>query len=173
MTLQPVVAAAIVDNLARLTRLLAAARSYPGHLKGYYELPGGKVEPGENPAAALDREIWEELGCCIALGPLVSPPARVQDSHDPSKSERAHHQEGNPTPLGPSGEPWPILNGRVMWVWLAEVKLDSPQPAKTGSHLHLLWVPLDDAANLPWLPSNQPIVNAVVEEAVAGQSEEG
>ena len=31
--------------------------------RGWYELPGGKIEPGEGPAAAAAREIREELGC--------------------------------------------------------------------------------------------------------------
>ncbi len=32
-----------------------------------WECPGGKVEPGEDPAAAIVREIREELGCTVAL----------------------------------------------------------------------------------------------------------
>ncbi|MFF4748886.1 (deoxy)nucleoside triphosphate pyrophosphohydrolase [Streptomyces sp. NPDC002514] len=53
-----VVAAALLDD----GRLLAARRSAPPDLAGRWELPGGKVEPGERPEDALVRELREELG---------------------------------------------------------------------------------------------------------------
>lgn len=42
-------------------RILLAQRAHPPELAGQWELPGGKVEPGESPAQALAREIREEL----------------------------------------------------------------------------------------------------------------
>lgn len=51
-----VVAALIVHD----KRIFATQRGY-GEWKGYWEFPGGKVEPGETPEAALEREIREEL----------------------------------------------------------------------------------------------------------------
>ncbi|MFB7995012.1 (deoxy)nucleoside triphosphate pyrophosphohydrolase [Streptomyces sp. NPDC056002] len=53
-----VVAAALHEG----GRLLAARRSAPPELAGRWELPGGKVEPGEDPQRALVRELREELG---------------------------------------------------------------------------------------------------------------
>ncbi|MGW3666612.1 (deoxy)nucleoside triphosphate pyrophosphohydrolase [Streptomyces sp. NPDC005141] len=53
-----VVGAALVHG----GRLLAARRSAPPDLAGRWELPGGKVEPGETPERALVRELREELG---------------------------------------------------------------------------------------------------------------
>ncbi|MFC9925628.1 (deoxy)nucleoside triphosphate pyrophosphohydrolase [Streptomyces sp. NPDC127190] len=53
-----VVGAALFDG----GRLLAARRSAPAELAGRWELPGGKVEPGERPEDALVRELREELG---------------------------------------------------------------------------------------------------------------
>jgi 8-oxo-dGTP diphosphatase len=54
-----VVGAALLDDGGRL---LAARRSAPPELAGRWELPGGKVEQGETPQAALVRELREELG---------------------------------------------------------------------------------------------------------------
>jgi len=48
--------------------VLCAQRGPHGSLPGLWEFPGGKVEAGESPAAALEREITEELGCEIEVG---------------------------------------------------------------------------------------------------------
>ncbi|MER6079704.1 (deoxy)nucleoside triphosphate pyrophosphohydrolase [Streptomyces sp. NPDC001833] len=63
-----VVGAALLDT----GRLLAARRSAPPELAGRWELPGGKVEPGETPEHALERELREELG--IEAQPLTRVP---------------------------------------------------------------------------------------------------
>jgi len=48
-------------------RVLAARRTTPAEAAGRWELPGGKVERGEDPSAAVVREIREELGCDVAV----------------------------------------------------------------------------------------------------------
>lgn len=58
--------------------LLVARRPAGKHLGGLWEFPGGKVEPGETLAAALRREIGEELGCDLEVGLALTP---VQHSY--------------------------------------------------------------------------------------------
>ena len=60
----PVVCAVIVDDAGRV---LVAQRPPHKHLALKWEFPGGKVELGESPEAALIRELREELGCEVAI----------------------------------------------------------------------------------------------------------
>ena len=65
-----VVAAVICDNIKEKNKIFATARGY-GELKGGWEFPGGKVEPGETPQQALVREIMEELDTEIKVGEWI------------------------------------------------------------------------------------------------------
>lgn len=65
-----VVAAIICDDIKEKNKIFATARGY-GELKGGWEFPGGKVEPGETPQQALIREIIEELDTEIKVGELI------------------------------------------------------------------------------------------------------
>ncbi len=62
-----VVAALIRDG----KRVFTTARGY-GNYKGWWEFPGGKVEPGESPEDALVREIREELDSEISVDEYIS-----------------------------------------------------------------------------------------------------
>ena len=61
-----VVAAALVDAAGRV---LIAQRPSGKHLAGGWEFPGGKLEPGEERLAGLERELREELGISIIGAP--------------------------------------------------------------------------------------------------------
>jgi 8-oxo-dGTP diphosphatase len=61
---QIVVAGALIADSA----LLVAQRERPPELAGLWELPGGKVAPGETDAAGLARELHEELGVEVTVG---------------------------------------------------------------------------------------------------------
>ena len=73
-----VVGAAIIDR----GRLLVAQRAHPPALAGGWELPGGKVDPGERDEDALVRECREELAVDVQLGARIEgewfvPPSAV------------------------------------------------------------------------------------------------
>lgn len=65
-----VVAAIICNDMKEKNKIFATARGY-GELKGGWEFPGGKVEPGETPQQALIREIIEELDTEIKVGERI------------------------------------------------------------------------------------------------------
>ena len=64
MSVPVLVVCALIE---RAGRVLIAQRPEGKHLASKWEFPGGKVETGEEPEAALIREIREELGCEIVL----------------------------------------------------------------------------------------------------------
>ena len=91
MSAQIVVAGALIVG----AKLLVAQRGRPPELAGRWELPGGKVGPGETDHAALARELAEELGIAVSVGPRVGPDiARVssgtQDRSAGTQSSRSN-----------------------------------------------------------------------------------
>jgi len=62
-------------------RILLARRSPGRELAGLWEFPGGKVDPGETPEAALARELAEELDIEVEVG----PPLMVVPHQTPSR----------------------------------------------------------------------------------------
>lgn len=129
-----VVAAALVDDLDNPRQVLAARRTEPALLAGGWEFAGGKVDPGESPEEALHREIGEELGVSIALGQNVP---------------------------GPLAGWWPLGERYRMRVWLATVRDGIPQPLE--GHSELRWLACSAAWSVDWLPSNRPIVQALLD----------
>jgi 8-oxo-dGTP diphosphatase len=116
--------------------LLVARRSAPEKLAGLWEFPGGKVEPGEDPEAALCRELFEELGIGVRLGPEL--PAEAAGG-------------------------WPLNDRASMRVWFAEIAHGEPQPLE--DHDELRWVSVadqDEVLKLPWIPADFPIVRALL-----------
>ncbi|WP_066583061.1 (deoxy)nucleoside triphosphate pyrophosphohydrolase [Cellulomonas timonensis] len=128
-----VVAAAIVDDLDSPRRLLAARRAVPASLAGRWEFPGGKVEPGESPEDGLHRELREELGVRVELGPEVP---------------------------GPNDGAWTLSPTYAMRLWLAEVTHGTPEPLV--EHDELRWLPVGQWLSVPWLDADVHIVKSLM-----------
>ncbi len=147
-----VVGAAIVDDLDAPRTLLAARRSSPPTLAGLWEFPGGKVEPGEAPEEALQREIREELGVEIELGEELPGPDRYGVGEHGVVI-------GCAWPLNPA------IDSRVfvLRLWLAHIVSGAPRPLE--DHDELRWLGPGEWRDVPWVDGDRPIVDALVEDA--------
>lgn len=116
-----VVAGALIEQ----GRLLVAQRDRPPELAGRWELPGGKVAAGESDAAALQRELLEELGIDVSVGARLGDEVTVGET----VTLRAYLV----TRVG--GEPHPHDHRALRWVGADGIDT-------------VPWVPADRA----WLP---------------------
>ena len=105
-------------------RILIAQRPPGGHVGGFWEFPGGKLNPAERPVQALERELREELGVAVETAtPFMTYrhayPERIVELHV-FLVERY------------SGEPRGIEGQPLRWVTVAELAsaglLDADQP---------------------------------------------
>lgn len=115
-----VVSAAVIerDGAFLLTRRLAGT-----HLEGLWEFPGGKCEPDEAPEDGLVREIREELGATVVVGPCVL----VTEHAYADRIVELHFFE-----CTLNGEPAPLLGQEMRWVPRDQLR-------------HVEWPPADRA----------------------------
>jgi 8-oxo-dGTP diphosphatase len=109
-------------------RVLVQQRPSGKSLAGLWEFPGGKIEPGETPEAALVREVHEELGIIVAAADL------------------------SPATFASAG-----LGGRhlVMLVYLCRQWQGDPAPLHAST---LRWCTLDELPQLPMPPADIPLI---------------
>ncbi|WP_309237449.1 (deoxy)nucleoside triphosphate pyrophosphohydrolase [Actinomadura sp. BRA 177] len=98
-------------------RLLSAQRAEPPHMAGGWELPGGKVDPGESDEEALIRECHEELAIKIRLGHQVGADWPLSDQAL-LRVWRAEILEGEPQPLEHLALRWLAPNELYVVDWL-------------------------------------------------------
>ncbi|WP_084860779.1 8-oxo-dGTP diphosphatase MutT [Salibaculum halophilum] len=118
MTTVLVSAVALVDIDGRV---LLAQRPDGKSMAGMWEFPGGKVDPGETPEAALIRELQEELGIdtwASCLAPLTFASHAYADFHLLMPLFACRKWEG--TPQGREGQ-------RLKWVRTTALR-DYPMP---------------------------------------------
>jgi len=104
---QQVVGAALVRD----GRVLAARRTTPAAAAGRWEFPGGKVEAGESPEAALVREIAEELGVDVVVRRWLAGTAPIGTAYELSVAVAEIV----------NGDPQPVEHDRVRWLTADEL----------------------------------------------------
>lgn len=120
MTLLLVAAVALID---RDGRVLLAQRPEGKSMAGLWEFPGGKVEAGETPEAALVRELHEELGIATwdsCLAPLTFASHAYADFHLLMPLFACRKWDG--TPQGREGQ-------RLAWARKSELRTYEMPPA--------------------------------------------
>ncbi|WP_085810629.1 (deoxy)nucleoside triphosphate pyrophosphohydrolase [Sphingomonas sp. TZW2008] len=118
-------------------RFLLQQRPAGKHHGGLWEFPGGKVEPGEAPAAALARELTEELG--ITLDPATLAPLTFA-------SER--RDDGAP------------IGARTLLLLLFVTRDWSGTPRALEA-ADLRWVTTDEMRGLPMPPADAPFIDVL------------
>lgn len=101
-----VVAAALLDASGRV---LLQQRAPGKAMEGLWEFPGGKVEEGETPEAALVRELREELGVELResdLVPTCFASAPLGDRHMLLLLYICRNWTGDPVPLDAAALRW-------------------------------------------------------------------
>ena len=133
-----VVGGAIIDDAHAPSRVLAARRGPLERHAGRWELPGGKIDPGENEESALRRELLEELGVDSILQERLDGPL-----------------PGGWWPLGADAS-----TAYRMAVWVATV---SGEPRTVEGHDELRWLGPAVLDSVDWIEGDSPIVLALAE----------
>ena len=112
MTVEVVAAAIVRDG-----RVLAARRTRPADVAGGWELPGGKALAGETAEQTVAREVLEELGCLVEVGPRLSGRASIKPGYELT-AHLATLVDGEPVPSEHDAVRWlgPEELGDVEWL---------------------------------------------------------
>ncbi len=112
-------------------RVLLAQRPHGKSFSGLWEFPGGKIEAGERPEAALVRELNEELGVMVEASDLI-PTAFASHAY-----EEFH---------------------LLMPVWRTRVWRGEPQSREGQA---LAFVPIEALADYPMPPADIPLIDTL------------
>lgn len=119
----PTVLVSAVALIDRDGRVLLAQRPAGKRMAGLWEFPGGKIETGETPEAALIRELGEELGIDTAescLAPLTFASHSYDDFHLLMLVYVCRKWSGTPRPLE---------GGELAWVRASRLRDYDMPPA--------------------------------------------
>ncbi|MHB0927397.1 MAG: (deoxy)nucleoside triphosphate pyrophosphohydrolase [Candidatus Nanopelagicales bacterium] len=126
-------AAAIVRNGAAGWEMLSARRTEPPVAAGFWEFPGGKLDPGETPEQCVVREIREELGVDVVLREHIA---------------------------GPREGWWALSEHIVFSLWLCTI-VEGQEPVILEDHDALAWLDVDALYSVTWIPADEAIVREI------------
>jgi 8-oxo-dGTP diphosphatase len=110
------VTAAIIE---KDSRILIAKRKTRKDRRGAWEFPGGKVEEGETPEEAIEREILEEFETKIKCGDFfMSVPFTIKGEPAELLVYKALHVDGDFEPLDHEEVKWVLPSGLGMHKFL-------------------------------------------------------
>jgi len=116
------IAVGIICNAQR--EIFITRRAADAHMAGFWEFPGGKIEPGETPEQALSRELREETGIEADRAELLEVVEhRFSDRIVTLNFYLVEHWAGEP--FGREGQP-------MRWVKQAELREDEFPEANAG-----------------------------------------
>ena len=134
-------------------RILLARRTEGRDLAGLWEFPGGKLEPGESPEAALQRELHEELGIRATVGaPLICVPQQYPDKRLVLDVRDIQAHEGTPKGLDGQALVWAPPHLLVSYPM---PPADRPVVAALRQPDRYLITPEPGADDSPWLDGVQ------------------
>ena len=106
--------AVVAALIVRGGKLMIAQRPAGKHMAGKWEFPGGKIEKGETPEQALERELWEELGVKTRTGRIYHA---IHHSY-PEKDILLLFYRSRLI----EGEPRPIEEADIRWIEEAQIR---------------------------------------------------
>jgi mutator protein MutT len=118
----PLVTIVVAAVIERDHRFLLTRRQPGAHLAGMWEFPGGKIDPGETHAEALQRELGEELGADIDVGERLF---QTRHSYPDRTVELSFYR------CSLRNTPRPLLGQDMQWVHRSELELLGFPPADT------------------------------------------
>lgn len=140
-------------------RVLITQRSARQHLGGYWEFPGGKVEPDESVQQSLARELREELGIDI-VGEFTRPLCIVEHDYGDKKVAldvwQITRYQG--TPSGLEGQP-------LRWVAVGDLQADQ-FPAANRAIIRSIQLP-EQIAIVNMSPESRPVALPLMDDTTA------
>jgi 8-oxo-dGTP diphosphatase len=137
--------------------VLAARRKAGRHLAGYWEFPGGKLEPEETEKECLARELLEEFDILCIVGDFFAesiykyeiPTGKEEDCFPPNKP--ANNPQGT----------------KIIRLLSYRVRHQSGV-FQCRDHDLIVWLPVQELLSLNWSPADVPLVKKLQEEFQIG-----